>query len=461
MIGHNLSCSLRHSISHVIKLFQGVLHCLARISFYRIAICIIHPSDTPSCHDIVQRVMGIVTNGEVIVARVKHIGALLCGVSTVGGIAVIGGEHIIRKAQGNRFALTFGQSRGLFKIHQLDRALLCLSLFIGKLHIKLNYILRCAVIVISAMIRHLDLGGNHMGLPVPVNADQFLREVCIAHARTEGKHHLVSVIPFSILGCVHALSAVSIIDTKDFVLIAGLIILIAHIDSFGIDQVLVFIEAGQIGKCKITRVLHSCRGQGIRGIGNDISAGWIGLACKNACYTDHTIVARISNPEACVHAIFFQPVQLHGIPRVDYNNQLLELAGFLYHIQRVDFFLVQGKLRNANWSFLPITLKAVIQIAFFAAKPAHYIDCRIIEIRRIRTLSTCIRRGGNFSDQPGLGSVGWGIGNRTIHRFVDPDAFFFQRIIQVDAGIGRATGAAMVNRSGSSIAKQRHTRSLG
>ena len=453
-IGNHLAGLRRHGIGHVIRFGQGDLLCLCRITGNRIAFCIEHPRHAAGGKHIVQGIVGTIADGKIVIACIEHIAALPGGVRTVDRIAVIGGEDVIGEGQGNGFALPCRQGGSLLKIGNLDGALFRLSCLIGKLDIQLHHILGFAGVVRRSVVGNLHLCGDGVGISVPVQAQQLLGEVSVAEAITKGIHHFIGIIPCAILGGVNALGAIRIVDTQHLILVAGLIILVANVDALGVNQVLVLVQAGEIAEGKVSRILHGRRRKRVGGIGDDVSPGGICLAHKHLCNANHPVAAGVASPQDGIHAQVNHFLQFHGIAGIDHHNDFAELAGILDEIQGIQLLLVQRQLPDGG-AFLPIALQAMVQVALLAAKPADHINgCIAIAVKG--RFGSLVGGGGDFTNQSGFRPAGRcccdGIVNGVVHRH----ALGLQCVIQVDARIGRAAGAAVINGAGSGIAEQGH-----
>ena len=169
-IGNHFPGLGRDRVGLIICLGQIDFLYLARLSLHGIPLCIEHTGHAPGSQYIVQRVMGTAADGEVIVTGIKHIAALPGSIRSIDRIAVIGSEDIIREGQGNGFALPCCQRGGLFKVGNLDGALLRLPCLIRKLDIQLHHILGLAAVIRCAVVCHLHLSRDDMRIPIPFHA---------------------------------------------------------------------------------------------------------------------------------------------------------------------------------------------------------------------------------------------------------------------------------------------------
>ena len=445
----------RDGIGGVVQTVQGVFARLCRITVHRIAFGVEHTGHAPGRQDVVQGVMSVVADGEVIVACVKDVTAGLGAVRAVDRILVVGGKDVIGKLQGHCLALTCGQVAGLGEVHQLDSALFGLSGLPGQLDIELDHILAHAAVSRRSVVRDLYLRRDGVRGLIPVHTQQLLGKVGIGYACTERKDHLVGIVPAAVLAGIDTLGAGGIVDPKHLILIAGLIVLIAHIDALGVHQVLVLIQAGQVVKGEVAGVLHGGGAERVGGVGDDVPAGGVGLAQKGPGHAGHAVVARIADPQAGIHAIVGQPAQVHGIAGVNHHDNLVEGTGIPDHVERVNLLLMEAQLGHANRALLPVALKAMVQVALFASETAHDIDGRIA-VAAEGAFRSGIGTGRDLADQAGLGPVAAGSHDGVVNRLVDLGALLFQRVKEVNTGIGRTARAAVVYRSSRSVAEQSH-----
>ena len=114
---------------------------------------------------------------------------------------------------------------------------------------------------------------------------------------------------------------------------------------------------------------------------------------------------------------------------------------------------MEAQLGHANRALLPVALKAMVQVALFASETAHDIDGRIA-VAAEGAFRSGIGTGRDLADQAGLGPVAAGSHDGVVNRLVDLGALLFQRVKEVNTGIGRT---AVVYRSSRSVAEQSHT----
>ena len=169
-IGNHFAGLGRYGVGLIICFGKIDFLYLARLPLHRIPLCIKHTGHTPGSQYIVQRVMGTAADGEIIVTGVKHIAALPGIIRSIDRIAVIGSEDIIGEGQGNGFALPCCQRGGLFKVGNLDGALLRLPRLIRKLDIQLHHILGLSAVIRRTVVCHLHLSRDDMRIPIPFHA---------------------------------------------------------------------------------------------------------------------------------------------------------------------------------------------------------------------------------------------------------------------------------------------------
>ena len=304
---------------------------LGAVPCRRRSLFIHHAADAADGEDVIQGIMAAGTNGEIIVALVQDVAALLCFVRPVDRIFIVACQEIVGNGNSHNFAFPGGQLPRLLESNQLHRRLLHHSGFIGSLGIKLHQALGGTGE--AAVVGNLHAGGNGMLLLVPLNVLNFLGKISITQSITEGICHLVCIRP----GVAHKRTGTAggVVNAQHLVLIAGFVILVANVDVLGIHQIPVCIELIQVRKLVVAKILHCCAGQ--RGCCPGVCqmTGDIGFPGENVCQPDEAIVARSAKHQAGIHAVFgiFNPLNVHGKGAVDQDDNLIEFPAVLYHAQ--------------------------------------------------------------------------------------------------------------------------------
>ena len=328
--------------------------------------------------DVVEGVMGVVAHGEVVVAGGEDVPG--------GAVGVVAGQEVALHGHGEGLALAGGQLGGLVKANQVDGGLLhvvfLLVVAVGGLGVDLHHVLARYV----SGVGHLDLHQVAVARGVVGHAQQLLLEGGVAQAVAEGIGHLVGVAPAAAGGGAHA--ALGIAGAHDGVLIAGLIVLVAHIDALGVDDVVVDLTAaiGDVGAVGvdlvhiaphlgvITGVGNGGGGEGVDGIGVHGAAGGVDLAGENVGHALKGHGAGIAAQQAGVHAIALQPAQLHGLLGVDDHHDRAEHAGVLLLLEvGHERFLVDAQAQQT------VAVGAVESVVVaLAAHPGEDHDGRVV-----------------------------------------------------------------------------------
>ena len=219
-----------------------------------------------------------------------------------------------------------------------------------------------------------------MVFAVPFDGLHFLREICIGEAVAEGICHLFRIIPAVVAAGVHAGAAARIVDAEHLVVIARFIILIAYVDIFRIDDVLVFVLRVMVGKSEVAEVANRGGGERIGRIGIGEMPGRIRLAREDVRDADEAHVARSAERQAGVYAVLriLDPFDVHREGAVDQNDRLIEFAGALDHPQQVLFFLMEREQRHA------VCIGNGIEVDALAAEARKQHDGDVVIFVRIR-----------------------------------------------------------------------------
>ena len=331
--------------------------------------------------DVVQRVVSALADGEVVIAGIDDVGLCTKGVvrSQVGQIHVHDDGLLLAGLQGD----------GLFEVHQLDGGLLhtvlLVILGVGHGSIQLD----------DGLARHvagiLDGHGDGRGLLVlsDLDAVQGLLEGGVAQAVAEGIHDFISIVPGAVhsgngavrIGVGTGRSLVSAIAQHD-IGIAGLVVAVALVDAFRLDQVAVDVhlrgEVSSIGPRNVAVVHHGRRKGAV--LGHDVaqvSGGGHG-AVQHVRHAVEAVSAGEADPHDRVDGgILGQVADFHGAGRVHQHDDLVEVGLRLF--DHGHFFLGQGQdvAGDGFHALGQAFLAGVETIAGLAAGTAHDHDGRI------------------------------------------------------------------------------------
>ena len=292
------------------------------------------PGSVLAGQHIVQSVMGIVAQRQIVSAFTEDV--------TLGTVAVVGGQEVLVHFQLTGLGGTRGEQLCFIKGHQLYGGLFhqigLLVVAVGGLGIQLDDRLAGRV---------AGVGDGHGCQELAVcflHLVQFLGKGGVAETIAKGIDYLIGVIP-SVGGSPHASLGDGVALPQNRVLIAGLVVTVAHIDIFSVHHIVT-----AVGVRDIPEVHHGRGRHGAGGIGIRQAAGRIGCAGEQVSNTaEAAAVARTADPHAGVHTVSIQPVNLHGIAGVQQNDDLLEAAAVLvlFH-QSHHVALIGGELQHTN-----------------------------------------------------------------------------------------------------------------
>ena len=281
--------------------------------------------------------MGVVGGGEIVVAGIQNVGARAVG--------VIAGDIALVDVHGNDLGGAGGQLARLAEADQSDGGLLDTVLLVivgvGALHVELHG----ALARDCAGVRDLDSDGVNVQRVVVIDGHIAELEIGVAQAIAEGVGHDVAV---GVVACVAV--------AGDEVLVAGLVVLVAHIDAFLVDHVGLSL-GGHIAALNITlignggKVPHSGGAVVIIAVGIHQTAGGVDLACQDLGHGVDAGDAHVTDPEGGVDVVLvvLEEIDLQGVGRVDEDDDLFDLT-VLLHLgqvgQHVLLVLVQSQVVN-------------------------------------------------------------------------------------------------------------------
>ena len=265
--------------------------------------------------DVVDRVMRIGRHGQIVIAGVQNIGARAVG--------IIGSQIPLVHINRNGFRAARLQNAGLVKAAQLNGSLfhvvVDVILGVGRLRIDLNGLLaRCL-----AMVGHSNAHFILIGSGIVFHRHVGVAELGVAQTMAKRECNIVAVD-----------KAAGIAGAHNDVFIAGLIILVAHIDAFLIDHIALGAVrnqpevAGVPGRHKIP---HGGRGVVVIAVGVHQRAGGIDLARQNIRHRIGSADAHAADPQTGVDVIGIplEEIHLQRIRGVEQHNDAPDRAGRL------------------------------------------------------------------------------------------------------------------------------------
>ena len=349
--------------------------------------------------DVVHRVMRAVADGEVVLVAVLHDVGLGLHVVVAGQVLQI---HI--DDHGGAFAGL--EHLGHVVVQQLHSRLLnqvlAVILGVGSLTVDLHIGLAGHLTGVGDLHRHMgDLLVGRLG---PGHVLDGLVEGRVAQAVAKGIDDFLGIVPLG-LGILVDAGAVGLglggHVTHDAIPVTGLVVTVADVDAFRLDQVVLEArvsaagtnaggiladDVAGIGQLKVTHVAHRRRGHGVAGVDVVQTAGGIGL-------TGHDIadaVGAVGAGQADVHdgidlLVRLQFTQLHRGNGGDQHNDLVELLGH----EADQLALVGGqRQRIAGANALRHAFDAGLVVSTFAVAAAQHHD------RRVAVLLQAVLVGG-------------------------------------------------------------------
>ena len=161
----------------------------------------------------------------------------------------------------------------------------------------------------------------------------------VAQAIAEGVAHFLGVVPA--VGAVEGPGrAVGTSGAHHRVLISGLVVLVAHVDALGIDNVIIdvliavdlvvlieFIGVAPGHNALYAAVDHRGGGDGAGGVGIHRLAGGVDLTGQHICDGSAAVGAGHAGEQAGVHAVLLQEAQFHLELRGEDHYDLAEHTG--------------------------------------------------------------------------------------------------------------------------------------
>ena len=290
--------------------------------------------------DVVDRLMGAVADGKVVVAGVQHPGAL--GPVGLDGVLIVARGIAGVEDHGDFLGGAGLQDTGLAEADQLQRGLLQPAGGVRSLHIELDHVLAGNVAGVGDLHNGLALAAD-----LEVNALELLLEGGVGQAVAEGVGNLGGVVPGAGDG---ARVGVGIALAEDRVLVTGLIVLVALVDALGLHQIGVAaviegdaaVAEGVPGVEVNAEVHHRGGGDGADGVGVGQLAGRRDVAGEHVGQAQAAVHAQIADPEEGVHIrILLELFNFHGAGGVEQDDELA--AVLLGHGDHIALVAGQGQ----------------------------------------------------------------------------------------------------------------------
>ena len=284
--------------------------------------------------DVVQRVVGVVANGQVVGALGQNVG-LGVGVVELPDRQAASGILVLLGLDLEGLGGAGVEQLGLVEGHHLDSGLLDLVLLlvvsVGGLGIDLDD---------GAAGDGAGVGDGHAQLigvvcRVVGHAVGLLVELGVGQAVTEGVSDLVVVVPGRARGGPGG--GVRLPLAEHAVLVAGLVVLVAYIDAFLINHVGLAL-CGHIAALNIAfvggggEVPHSGGAEVVVAVGIDQAAGGVDLAGQDLGNGVDAGDAHVTDPQRGVDVVLvvLEEIDLQGVGGVDQHDGLFDDAVLLH-----------------------------------------------------------------------------------------------------------------------------------
>ena len=181
-----------------------------------------------------------------------------------------------------------------------------------------------------------------MGILIPGDGLYFLGELGIGQSVAKGIGHLSSIVPALHTGK-GSRGAAGIVEPQDLVLIAGLIVLVAHVDVLSVDQVAVAVHLLQVGELIVAEVLHRGGGKRTAGPGVRQVPRHIGRAGQDIGQADKTVVSHRAKYQTGIYAVLLllDPFHVHSVGAVDQHHGFGKRPAVVDHSQQISLFLME------------------------------------------------------------------------------------------------------------------------
>ena len=293
--------------------------------------------------DVVQSLVRAVADREVVVAGIEDPGAL--GSVCLDCVLIVGSNIFCIEIDRDGLACAGFQSSGLAEADKLDRSLLNTARDVRSLRIELNHALARDGTGVGDLHDSLALAAD-----VELDALKLLLEGGVGFAVAERVSDLRGIVPCA-LGSEHARRTVGVALAEDRILVAGLIVLVADIDAFGLDDVPVALVVARIDRAvsdiveEEAEVLHRRSGRGIRRIGVGDVAGRVHRTGDDVSHAAEAVSARKARPyDGGDGRIILKVRDFHRDVRVQDDDDLAVGVG----LGQLDHgFLIVGKSHRA------------------------------------------------------------------------------------------------------------------
>ena len=264
--------------------------------------------------------MCTVADGEVVVTGIQNVAALgACGVVSRG----IPAGHILHiSGDGHGLGSAGGELCGLAVVQQLNSGFLHTMLFVvvgvGQADIQLHNILAGH----AAGVGDGHFGGDGLVLKVHIQIIQSLGEGGVGQAVAERISNLIVIVPSAAGGGAHGGGSVALVHNG--VKVTGLIVLVADVDVFCLDNGIIHLNIGVgIGPLQVAEVLCSGRVCVLDRISIGQMAGGVDITGEDVGHAVETVAARQTDLQDGVNTdVVLDLLHLHGAGIIQQNDDL-------------------------------------------------------------------------------------------------------------------------------------------
>ena len=338
------------------------------------------------CQNVVQRIVGITADGQVVVACAEDVG--------LGTVGVVTSKEVAADRDLQRLACTGLQQIRLIVVHQLDgrffHLILLLVITIRSLCVDFHNMFTGHVTGVG----HSDLDVVGVGGSIVLHAVQCFVKSGVAQAVAEGIAHFLGVVP-AVAAVEGAGGAVGITGIHDGILVAGLIVLVAYIDTLTVDDVVIniFIAVDLIVVvqfCGIapgahafhTTVDYGRSRQGIGSVGVHGTARGVHGTIQHLCNGLTAVASSHTGQQAGIDIVLIQETQFHLELGSDDDHDGLKHTGLLLCGQIFDqSLLVGGQIHHSASGAIGVGVIGSVLIhvvALAAVSGEHDYGCIVV-----------------------------------------------------------------------------------
>ena len=321
-------------------------------------VCVTADILTLGSQNVLHSLMCTVADGKVVVTGIENVAALGTGRVVSRGIPACHVLHIC--GDGHSLGGTGRKLGGLAVVQQLNSGFLHTMLFViigvGQADIELHNILTGdAAGVLDGHVR-----GDGLVFQVNIQVIEGLLKRGVGQTVTERISNLIVIVPSAVGGGAHGGGSVALVHNG--VKVTGLIVLVADVDVFCLDNGIIHLNIGVgIGPLQVAEVLCSGRVCVLDGIGIGQMTGGADRTGENVGHTVEAVAARQTDLQDGINAdVVLDLLHLHGAGIIQQNDDLAavgrlggdgcidEVALVVGQAQRVSLVQVLGGINTGS-----------------------------------------------------------------------------------------------------------------